>query len=284
MIDPTWLGLGIALPLALGAAGALLPTRCLGWALAVLCAMVTGYLARSGLPRIPPNQAHQWLLVVGVPTVVVAAVVVSRLRLQPAMGWVVRGVVAVGLPPLLLQAHLRYHWDRLEAVTWLIGLSAAVLLCWWAMHGVARRGGGFGGRALPMVLAITAAGTSVATLLSYNFTQAQWTMTLAAVLLGGGLVVLAFRFRHGLTGAVDVALPLVLAMVMMGRFHTTAMTNVQAGLLAGAPLAAAWAHWPGGRWLLGMAGWRLELVRLAAAVALVAAAMVLALVQWLGAR
>ncbi|MEX0652850.1 MAG: hypothetical protein WDZ31_01560 [Phycisphaeraceae bacterium] len=288
MIDPWWLVLGLALPFVLGACGALAPTRLvghqLGWVVGLTVAMGVGYVARSGWPRMPPNQAHQWLAVVGLPAIALAAVLAGRMRLQPGMAWVVRAGVAVVLPPMLLQSYLRYHWSLGEAAAWLAGLSAVGLLGWWATLRSLRSPGVSGGEATPAVLGVTAGAAAMVTLLTYSLTQAQWSATLAAALLGGGLVTLAWRRRAGLTAAVDVGLPLTLAMVLLGRLYGPGMTNLHAGLLVAGPLLATVAHWPGGRWLLGMPGWRLALVRVAAAAVAAGLAVVIAAVQWFAAR
>lgn len=243
-IDPVWFVTGLFLPAAI-AAGITLAVR---WvhrpslaaglvAVGLLLGYAVGFLAVQGWPWRAPLDALDWWALVGVPATAVLAMAGAVRRVPGWAMWVGRVLIAGGLVPLMLRAYLQYHWDGTTAAAYSVAIPVLVLAVWAAAHALRVRGDG--GLVLG-AMAIQALAVAAAIGASGSLTLGQHAGTVAAVVVAVAVVGVVVPTASAWQGvAIDVAMLLIVAALMQGRFFAATMTDVHAALLLVAP-AAVW--------------------------------------------
>jgi hypothetical protein len=222
------------------------PTRSrIAGALAVGAGWFVGCWRLGLRPDWPPREDLDRLLVVLLPALVGVEVVAAVLPLQRWIVWLLRGMVAIAVTPILLYqsiylAELAGPGSRAWTTqqTWLIlgGIAAALLLVWGALVRLAQRSPG---RWAPLALAVTCGGAAITIMLSGYASGGQPGLPLAAVLIA---IVVASLF---ITGPVDAAGPIsigvvgLFALLVIGRFFGELTT--QHAVLLGSAALLAWA-------------------------------------------
>lgn len=234
MIESLWLVLGLLLPAAASAAVLLVCTfkgmpewitrLGFGWSIAVGFAI--GYIATLGLPRWPPIESHEWILVAILPAVLAIATLSAFRKSSWWLVGVGRLLFSVGMPILLLQSYLKYEWSVLSMAVWLCGLGLSGFLAWWFLrkledgaNQICEQVSINSGWWLPGAGSLVAGGTGMTIMLSGSQTIGQLGLTLAAVLTATGIGFVIPRRIKSAQGYVDGAYPILMGLWLVGYFY-----------------------------------------------------------------
>lgn len=289
MITPTWVLLGVVLPAVIGVVVPLVACfcHCPRWlanivlVIAVALGFEVGFFATYGWPKIPPVEAHEWLLVVLRPAALAVAILVAATRTPIAIIWILRTIIAFGAAPLLLQPYIEHTWTGAQSAKWLAGIGIAAMLFWVLLLRLTPNG-----RTAEenenhstswscWALAIVAGGTGVTILMSGSQTLGQLGISLAAVLIGVAVAFLITRKSIFLsTSHLDLTITLLIGIWLCGYFYAQ-LSPVHVILLALAPQAAWVGHLIGPK-----QGLRTALVRLIPVMILVMIVVGLAVMKF----
>lgn len=255
MITLTWVLWGAVLPAMIGVVVPLVIfyRRCPRWltqivsVIAIALGFEVGFLATYGMPKLPPIEAHEWLMVALGPAALVVAILAAATRI-PAVGiWLLRFIIAFGAAPLLLQPYIEHTWTGAQSTTWLLGLGAGAVLFWALLMRLVSNSDTTENSHtpaywLPWVLAIVAGGTGITILMSGSQTLGQLGISLAAVLIGVAAMSLIARKKvFSLTSHLDLTITLLIGIWLCGYFYAQ-LSAMHTILLALAPLAAWIGH------------------------------------------
>ncbi len=258
MIEPSWLLLGLLLPMLIGAVGIGLlvrrikgltsPLPPLGWSLAIGLGASVGMLALIGFPPWKSLEARHWVLSAVLP----AAVVVGMLNAVPGFPWVVHWLLRLGMIfgtlYVLLQSPIS-RWTTNEKLAWLGGIGSAMMVIWALLHRYAMASlnqstteAADRTKLLVFALGATAGAIGGTTIASGSIIDGQFTASFAAAVGGGWLAVLGSKAGPvSPRGVVDVIFPVGFGLLVAGwhyawRMQNPASPHIVAGLLAVAPL------------------------------------------------
>jgi hypothetical protein len=246
-----------------------------GGALGLGSGFLVGACVLGLAPHFPPQEDRDRLLLVLLPAAVGVEVVSAFLPRRRWLAWSLRLVVASGAARVLLHGSVYLtdsagvglpEWSPEQ--TWLILGGLAVAL---AANGVLldRLGQQQGNRAVLLGVALAAAGSGVAVMLSGYATGGQLGFLLAGGLVGAALASLALAGPVDLGGTLRVSVVGLFGLLVAGRFFAE-LTTTNAMLLFFAPLAGSLpARLPWPRWRAA-AGVLLVAVPVAVAVTLAA--------------
>ncbi len=290
MFEAQWFFWGLALP-ALIAAAVVLGANCLSrfaWvvriapAFAVALGFEVGYFATYGWPNLPPVEAQEWVFLVLRPVALVVAVLVAaRGGAATGVAWLLRLALAFGAGPLLLQPYLEHTWTAGQAWAWLAGIGVVAAIVWVLLLGLEKRAVTRDERKhtrgwLLMELAIAAGATGMAIMLSGSQTLGQLGLTLAAILAAIELAGQFTKYDQLDTSHVDVPLVILVGLWLSGCFYAELQTW-QALLLMLAAQVGWLVEQP---WLRRVQGWRVVVVRLAAATLIAGGVVIEAAVRF----
>lgn len=234
-------------------------------------AIAHGYL--MGWPAIPPVTGKQWVFALAL----LAALLVSVRSMTAGPGWsryVFCGLLSLAVPLTTLQAKLKFGWELGEAVP-AIGLIAALIFLWLLSN--EERANEGEGAAVPLALAVSTFGASIALGLSSSATLAE----LAGMLTAGiSIYVLAcwrWQFLSITPGGISVA-GVVLAGLLINGYFFADLPPAGALLLGAAPEAVRLTRLGP---LKNVTGWKQALTKAALVAVPVGAAVGLALAGFL---
>jgi len=129
------LAYGVALPILVSLivfAAARRLTQSFAAAMAVAAGFLTGQIALSGWPDLPPIDAAHWITL-AVPTAIIVTGATRELA-APAR-WAARLILSAALLTLMLRSMITYSWSSTTVtLTWLFTLTALMLLTWKAVQ------------------------------------------------------------------------------------------------------------------------------------------------------
>ncbi len=248
-----------------------------GWALGVGLAFLLGCWLLGYRPHSPFEDQDRFLLLL-VPAVLGVEILAAFLRQPRWPVWLLRLVVALAAARVLLD-ETTYLSDRggpgtrewSPGMAWLIlaGLGAALALAWTLLALLARRAPG---RALPLALMVTIAGSALVVMLSGYSSGGQLGLPLAAGLAGATAASLVLAGAPDVKGAGGVGVVGLFALLVMGRFFGQ-LPTLSAILLFGAPLLCWLPELP---YVRRLGPWPRGLIRIAVVSALVVVVVVVA--------
>lgn len=211
-----------------------------GAAPAVLIAAYAGWWVLGLLPRVPPRESADWLLVAVLPAAAVAEMIAAA---SARVGWAARVAVAALAVPVLLRGSVYVtdlagpgsrEWS--PGQTWLtyVALAAALLTAWAALERLAART-----RGVTALACVTGAvlGAGVVLMLSGYATGGPLGLPLAAALGAAAVAALAGKAEASATGAIGVGVVGLFALLVVGRLFA-GLSDLNAALLFAAPLFA----------------------------------------------
>jgi len=241
-----------------------------GGAIALSVGYVAGHAGLLGWPPFPPVEATQWLVYLALASGVFG-LIIALWHESTWLRWGLRLLLSGVMPWLILHAVLKYRWQPIEGVVWLVGLGVAIFGFWLMLNALAER---FRGASTPLVLLVVATGGSVTLLLSGSAMLGQLGGVLTAA-LGASLVIAWWNPKLSLAhGATSVVAILLAGLWMSGYFYAE-VPVVSALLLVVSP-ATAWIGQVEAIQRLG--GWKVALIRAAVVCIPVAIAVAIPLV------
>ena len=247
----------------------------LGWALGVgpgfaLSCLVVGISPLSS----QWNYTHR-LLVVLLPAAVLVECLAAVPRVPKVLAWALRLGLAGAVARVTLHGSVYLvdnfgpgssEWSAGEARAWLAGLAAALFVVWVALALLAEKAPG---RSLPLALAVVCAGAGLTILLSGHTSGWSLGLSLGGALVGAAAGSLALAKPEGVRAALGVALVVLSALLVAGRFLNE-LTTLHAAALLFAPLLGWLPELPGVRrlppWQRGVLRVALVLVPVAVVV------------------
>jgi hypothetical protein len=194
-------------------------------------------------PRFPPREDQdRWLLVL-LPAAVAVENAAAALARLPRLAWSLRLALAAAAAPILLYGSSYVadlsgpgsrEWTQGKAGLILGGLAASLAAVWILLDRLARRSAR---GAVPLALALAAAGGGVVVLLSGYSSGGQLGFPLAAGLAGAAAASFFLRGNPDLRGVLGVGIVGLFALLVVGRFFGK-LTTTNAVLLFAAPLLA----------------------------------------------
>jgi hypothetical protein len=194
-------------------------------------------------PSFPPREDQdRWLLVL-LPAVVAVEIAAAALGRLSWLAWALRLALAAGAAPVLLYGSSYVadlsgpgsrEWTPAQAGLILGGLAAGLAAAWMLLDRLARRSPR---GAVPLVLALAAAGSGVVVMLSGYASGGQLGFPLAAGLAGAAGASWFLRGKPDLRGVLGVGIVGLFALLVAGRFFGK-LTTANAVLLFGASLLA----------------------------------------------
>jgi hypothetical protein len=214
--------------------------------LAVLGGMRVGCWWLGLLPKLPPVEDQDRLLLVLLPAVGVAEIAAAAWRRWPWFGHVFRATLALLIPVLLLfgsgwlpstwipggDPNAPSTWTQPEALAILLGLGVLLALVWGLLIRAAQRPGGL---IVPAVLGFVTAAAGVSLLLSGYASAGLVALPFAGVAAGMLVVCLLLARSRAMTGVVGVGTVFLFGLLMAGRFFGE-LTTTNFALLIAAPL------------------------------------------------
>jgi len=229
-------------------------------------------------PHWPPLEDQDRLLIILLPAIVVVEFAAALLGRAPYLAWLLRLIVAAAAARVLLH-HSVYITDlagpgsRLwtPAQTWLVlaGLAGALAVVWTLLIFQARQTPSW---SVPFAVAITCAGAGVTLMLSGYASGGQIGFEVLAAFVGTMLASLALPGRVAAQSVLGVAVVLLYAILVVGRFFGE-LSTLNAGLLFAAPLLGWLPELP---YVQRMGPWLRGVLRLGFTVAVIALVVVLA--------
>jgi hypothetical protein len=192
------------------------------------------------LPRWPPPEDRDRLLLVLLPAAVVAELAGAFGGRFVRLAWLARLVVAALAARVLLHGSvfiadhpgLPREWSAQKTGLVLAALAAALALVWAALHSLAGRPGG---RSVPLALAVVCTGSAVTVLLSGYMQAGLFGLALAGALAGAAVAALVLPGPVDGRGVVGVGVVGLFGLLVAGRFFGE-LTTLNAGLLFAAAL------------------------------------------------
>jgi hypothetical protein len=198
------------------------------------------------LPKLPPVEDQDRLLLVLLPAVGVAEIAAAAWRRWPWFGHVFRATLALLIPVLLLfgsgwlpstwipggDPNAPSTWTQPEALAILLGLGVLLALVWGLLIRAAQRPGGL---IVPAVLGFVTAAAGVSLLLSGYASAGLVALPFAGVAAGMLVVCLLLARSRAMTGVVGVGTVFLFGLLMAGRFFGE-LTTTNFALLIAAPL------------------------------------------------
>ena len=194
-------------------------------------------------PHWPPVEDHDRLLLLVLPAVVVVELVAAFRSVPRWLIWPVRAIVAFAVAPVLLYGTSYLsdqagpgtaEWSTAQASLILGGLGSFLIVAWALLEMLSARAGGV----TPAVcLAIAAAGTGLAVMISGYMSGGRKGLVLCGAL--SGLVVAALVLRWSMRGTRPLGVGIVAfySLIVIGRFLGE-LSVLHAIVLAGSPLLA----------------------------------------------
>ncbi len=198
------------------------------------------------LPKLPPVEDQDRLLLVLLPAVGVAEIAAAAWRRWPWFGRVIRVLLALPIPALLLfgsgwlpstwvpggDPNAPSSWTQPEALAILLGLGVLLAVTWGLLISAARRPGGF---VVPAALGLITAAAGVSIILSGYASGGLIGLPFAGVAAGALVICWLLARTHAMTGVVGVGTVLLFGLLMAGRFFAE-LTTTNFALLIVAPL------------------------------------------------
>lgn len=254
-----------------------------GWVLGVAVGFAMGCWVLGLVPHWPPAEVRDRFVCLVLPAVCVIEIAGGIGRVPSWLAWVLRALLAIAIPRVILHGSVYLsdltgpesrQWTPVQAWLIMTAIGLGLFVVWGVLARLAR---GSTGSVVPAAVALTAAVSGVAIMLSGYATGGQWGLPLGAA-IGGATLASIGRLRPvrhggeehsasladrdgnrtGLAGseAVGTGLVCLFSLVMMGRFLSE-LSTAHAVLLLAAPLGLAVAvpaarRLPG--WLIGALG------------------------------
>src|SRR5262245_1508201 len=234
MPDPLQILLALAAAAAIAAAVSLLagwpwrkpsPARsAVGRVLGAGLGFIVGCWWLGVMPHLPPREDLDRLLLILFPALVVVELLGAFPWRYRWLVWVPRLVVAAAAAPILLHnsvylADLAGPDSRertpIQAGLILVGLAAALAGVWALLALLVKR---TPGRSVPLAVALTCAGASVAVMLSGYASGGQLGLPLAAAVVGAVVASLALSGPLDVNGVLGLGVVGLFALLVIGRF------------------------------------------------------------------
>jgi len=198
------------------------------------------------LPKLPPVEDQDRLLLVLLPAAGIVEILAVVLQRRPWFGRILRLLLALPIPFLLLfgsgwipstwtpggDPSAPSTWTPQEAQRNLLGLGVLLAAVWGLLIWAAQRAGGF---VVPAAIGLISAAAGVTIMLSGYASGGMTGLPFASVAAGVLLVCLLFARRHSMTGLVGVGTVLLFGLLMAGRFFGE-LTTTNFALLIAAPV------------------------------------------------
>lgn len=208
------------------------------WASAV--ALGAGYVGGHAMaigrwPSFPPAEATHWLLYFAIAALITGLLDVflpdTRRWLRLSV-WTVLSSVFIRV---LLQPKWKYAWSLSEGLLWLGGLVVIILFVSFCLETIAQPSNSR--PALPLILAIISAGTSVALMVSGSMRLGQLALIFATAVAVSWLVACPIPSLSLRRGAVPIVIVLLPGFWLSGYFYAE-LPAVSALMLAFSPVLA----------------------------------------------
>jgi hypothetical protein len=198
------------------------------------------------LPKVPPVEDQDRLLLVLLPAVGVAEIASAAWRRWPWFGRVFRVTLALLIPALLLfgsgwlpsawvpgaDPNAPATWTQNEAVAILLGLGALLAFVWGLLIYLAQQPGG---HVVPAALGLITAAVGVSLMLSGYASGGLVGLPFAGVAAGALAICLLLARNRAMTGLVGMGTVLLFGLLMAGRFFGE-LTTTNFVLLIFAPV------------------------------------------------
>lgn len=215
-------------------------------------AIVVGAILLGIIPKFPPREDLDRLLLVVVPTVVVVEIAVGLFGRAAWAAWFLRFALAAGVPPILLHGSVYLTTPSNAETTSLLKpgpsmlqfeLALALAANWWLLQRLSLRSSA---KPVLTALAFSSAGAGLSIMLSGYATGGQVGFPMTAALIGLVVASMFFRPAQQLSGAVGIGVVGLFALLVVGSFFGN-LTTTNAVLLFTAPLLAWLVEMPGTR-------------------------------------
>ncbi|HET6326543.1 MAG TPA: hypothetical protein VFG04_17840 [Planctomycetaceae bacterium] len=220
-----------------------------GWATLAEVAAVGGGMGigcwwLNLLPKFPPIEDQDRLLLVLLPAVGIVEILAAALRRWPWFGRVFRVLLALVTPTLLLlgsgylpgsDPSVPSTWTKQEALEILLGLGVLLAFLWGLLIYLAQKPGGF---VVPAALGLITAAAGVSLMLSGYASGGEVGLPFAGVAAAALLVCLLLARERSMTGLVGIGTVLLFGLLMAGRFFGE-LTTMNFALLIAAPMLCA---------------------------------------------
>ncbi|MEO8425638.1 MAG: hypothetical protein ABI651_00865 [Verrucomicrobiota bacterium] len=208
------------------------------WAGAV--ALGVGYVGGHAMaigrwPSFPPKEATHWLLYFAVAALIMGLLDVVRPDTRRWRRLSVRAVFSGVFLCVLLQPKWRYAWSLSEGLLWIGGLLAIMLFVSSCFETIAQPSGSR--PALPLILAILSAGTSVALMVSGSMLLGQLALIFGTTTVVAWLVACWIPSLSLRGGAGPIVIVVLAGLWLSGYFYAE-LPPVSALMLAVSPLLA----------------------------------------------
>jgi hypothetical protein len=232
-----------------------------GWgaAVAITGGFAIAFYHEFGWPTFPPASAQQWLLLLGIPVILVAAI---QAFAKSDVLAVILSAIVLGITPWLMLRKAEFLEPRLWWA-WVIA-GGAVMAGWWgAMELLARRGRG---GSVPLLIGVVVGLTGLAMINNHSATLGQAAGSVSIPLFVIALAALWSRGASLARGGMLATTLLLLGLLLFAHLFLD-MPARDAAVLALAPLALWLGELPG----LGKPdSWKRVAVRTVAVLAVIA--------------
>ncbi len=233
-----------------------------GGALAIGLGYLVGHVVINHWPSMPPANTDDYLFVLAIAAAAVG--LLESMRMPMWLRWCIRAVLAAAVSWFMLSNGFRSSHSAWVIAAWTAGPAAAIFVVWTLLERLAERRTG---PSIPLALSLMIAVASFYFFKGGSGKVAQLAGLLAASLGGAALVTMMAPRVSIARGALAVAVPLYLALILYSwQYPKPLGTPI---ILAAAPLA------------LWLAEWRESVTAVAARVLLAAAPALIALILML---
>jgi hypothetical protein len=203
-------------------------------------ALGTGYVGGHAMaigrwPPFPPVEATHWLLYFAVAALIIGLLDVFLADTRRWLRLSVWAVLSGAFIRVLLQPKWRYAWSQSEGLLWLGGLLAIIFFVSSCFETIAQPSNSR--PALPLILAIISAGTSVALMVSGSMLLGQLALIFGTTVAVSWLVGCRIPSLSLRRGAVPIVTVLLAGLWLSGYFYAE-LPAVSALMLAFSPVLA----------------------------------------------
>ena len=215
----------------------------IGWVVGPGAGLLLGCCVLGKIPRWPPGDDLDRLLLIVLPAVVLVELVGAFHRVPRLLVWLLRAVLATCIAPILLHG-TEYitgeaepdsaTWSTTQAGMILGGLAAALGAVWALLGLLSARAGGI----VPAIcLAISCLGSGLAIMIHGYLSGGQATMALAGAVAGVIAATLVLRWSALGVRPLGMSIVLFYSLVVAGRFFGE-LSSTHAIVLFASPLLA----------------------------------------------
>jgi hypothetical protein len=213
----------------------------IGWVVGPSAGLFLGCCVLGKIPRWPPTEDLDRLLLIVLPAVILVELVGAFHRVPRPLVWLLRAALAACVAPILLHGTDYItdqggpgtaQWSTAQAGLILSGLAAALITVWALLGLLSARAGGL---VAAFCLAISSGGAGLAIMISGYLSGGQATLALAGAVAGLIAATLALAWSSRGARPLGAAIVFFYSLIVTGRFFGE-LSTAHAIILFASPL------------------------------------------------